>query len=388
MRDYLNKDSDLRFVFPIDGDCLNCYDGKEVDGVLYVDALVAGKPNAEIYVNEVKAEFNGEYYVAPIKVSGYRTLVLAEDKTNNLETVISVFKLKGAVGGFRVSSDDNILFLSDINKNKDVYKSIFENPYLAVYKKAHDETGAKIHLNLFYSTDAYGDENHTCFNQEITPVEYFDLSMMTDKFKSEFEKNSDWLTFSFHSKAEGPFNPYWETTMKKITDDMELVHKEVIRFAGRKSLADITTIHYGKVNQRGVRAIRNAGYRGLAGYFEVWDNVPYPVVSYFYPKDLVRHVGNRDFWVDTELNIVYGRIELVLNNLHSKEENIEELKKRIENPGRKGFVEVMIHEQYFYKGYKLYIKNFEDIVVGTCKWLKDNGYTSRSYDEVMFDYDE
>ena len=41
---------------------------------------------------------------------------------------------------FRISSDDNILFLQDINKNKDTYSSIFENPYLAMYKMAHDES--------------------------------------------------------------------------------------------------------------------------------------------------------------------------------------------------------------------------------------------------------
>ena len=32
MRDYLNRDGKIRFIFPIDGDCINVNDGYEKDG--------------------------------------------------------------------------------------------------------------------------------------------------------------------------------------------------------------------------------------------------------------------------------------------------------------------------------------------------------------------
>ena len=45
----------LRFAFPINGDCLNQFDGVEKDGKLIVKALVAAAPTADIYMNEEKA---------------------------------------------------------------------------------------------------------------------------------------------------------------------------------------------------------------------------------------------------------------------------------------------------------------------------------------------
>ena len=65
-----------------------------------------------------------------------------------MQKEINVRDLKdNFVKRFRISSDDNILFLKDLSEGD--YKSIFDHPYLAVYKKAHDLFGAKVHLNLF-----------------------------------------------------------------------------------------------------------------------------------------------------------------------------------------------------------------------------------------------
>ena len=89
---------------------------------------------------------------------------------------------------YRFSVDDNIWFLRDLSFGH--YSSIFEHPYLKVYKDLHDRYGAKFQLNIYYETEG------------------FDLSQMTDKFKTEWIENSNWLRLSFHAKADAPEAPY------------------------------------------------------------------------------------------------------------------------------------------------------------------------------------
>lgn len=375
MRDYFKNGEGINFIFPIDGDCVNEYDGFVKDGVLYVNARIDAPENEEIYINGEKAEYKNGAFEAAVAVKGYRNTLVAENKDKTKSARVAVYKLYNAVNSWRLSVDDNIVFLYDINKNKDTYTSIFDNPYLAVYKKAHDLYGACVHLNLFYEFDEMND-----FSGKR---EHFDLSMMTDKFKDEWIKNSDWLRLSFHAKANHPDMPYKNTDRALIEGDCEKVHREIIRFAGRQTLSDVTTVHWGECTVEGMRAIRALGVKGAAGYFE-FNPDGTTLVSYFYPDDLVSYVGERDFWVDTEEDIIYGRIDLVLNLF--KLEQIEPLLSEIyENKTRSGFMELMIHEEYFYEDYMNYIPEFEEIILTAARWCKEKGYTPRTFGSVMFE---
>lgn len=376
MKDYFALRKPVHFVFPIDGDCLNQYDGIEKDGKLVVKALVAAAPDADIYINEEKAFFNGKYFEADLTLEGHRNTFFAEDMNcrENCDR-IAVYDFRHSVGKYRISSDDNILFLQDITKNKDVYQSIFENPYLAIYKEAHDKYGAAVHLNLFYETD-----DMPCFAERR---EYFNLSMMTDKFKDEWEANSDWLRLSFHAHQEFPDMPYKHTSMKRITEDSKKIDAEIIRFAGEKTLANVCTVHWGECNVGGVRALRARGYRGLAGYF-MFNEDGSPLVSYYYPKELIEHVGGRDFWMNTEEDVMHCRIDLVLNTIKYEDliPTLEEIKA---DPHRSGFMELMIHEQYLYPDYEQYIPKFRELVVDAAKWAYEHGYCGTLMGDVMFE---
>lgn len=376
MKDYFNESDFIRFIFPIDGDCLNEYDGLQKDGVLTIKVKVFACPDADLTVNETKAHYNGECFEAEIPLYGYRSTLLAVDHKDPATCArIAVYRLPDCTGKFRLSSDDNILFLADITRNRDRYHSIFENPYLSVYKAAHDKYGAKVHLNLFYQF-----ADHPGFTDHKEP---FTLSMMTDKFKSEWEANSDWLHLSFHAKTEFPDKPYENTDRETIRKECEQVNREILRFAGEKTLAKVTTIHWGACNQIGMQSVRSAGYRGAMGYFEFTEDRR-PLVAYYYPDRLIDHVGNRDFWKDNEEDVLYGRIDLVLNccTLQNVLPRLEEIRK---NPHRGGFMEFMIHEQYFYPDYVNYIKDFKEIVMTACRWAHEHGYQGRLMDEVMFE---
>lgn len=376
MKDYFKNGNKMNFAFPIDGDCLNERDGRLEGDILYVTVKIKAEDGAEIFVNDIPAKQNGEFYEAEIALKGYRTTLYAVNKNDSEAFAkVTVFRLSRAVGGYRISSDDNVIFLWDINKNKDVYTSIFDNPYLAVYKKAHDLYGATVHLNLFYEFDKMDD-----FSEKR---DYFNLSMMTDKFKDEWIENSHWLRLSFHAMSNHPDMPYKNTTFTEIEKDCEKVQNEIIRFAGRETLSDMTTVHWGECTIEGMRAIRSLGVKGAAGYFE-FNPDGSTLVSYYYPDDLVAYVGERDFWVDTEEDIVYARIDLVLN-CYKLEEIVPLLSEIYENKTRSGFMEVMIHEEYFYKDYMNHIPEFEQIVLTAAKFLKEKDYEGRMMGAVMFE---
>ena len=60
IKDYFRKNKSVRFSFPIDGDCINSGDGVKKGNDLIVKVKVSAPVDAEIYVNDVKAEFNGQ----------------------------------------------------------------------------------------------------------------------------------------------------------------------------------------------------------------------------------------------------------------------------------------------------------------------------------------
>ena len=371
MRDYFKKNQPVHFVFPIDGDCINGADGVRDGNDVLVKVKVAAPAGADIAVNDVKATFNGETYEAEIRFDSYRTALTAVDAVSGESDTIAVYKLKALEKKFRLSSDDNILFLRDIAKNQDKYASIFDNPYLKMYKRAHDASGVCVHLNLFFETGS-----------DTNAPDYFNLTMVPDKYKAEWEANSDWLRLSFHSRTNEPLWPYKNTTHSKLFNDCKLVHNEILRFAGEKSLAKTTTLHFGATNETGVRALRTLGYQTLAAYFE-FDSEGNTMVSYFYPKDLVSYLGERDFWRDTQEDVTYARIDRVLNLAKTVDGNLDVVKEVAKNPTRGGFIELMIHEQYFYEDYYAYIPAFGDIVCENCKWLKDQGYVGTFLQDVV-----
>ncbi|MBE6718360.1 MAG: hypothetical protein E7574_03790 [Ruminococcaceae bacterium] len=360
MRKYIDWEKSTHFVFPIDGDVLNEFDGEVRDGKLYVNVKV--ESDSPVKVNGQKAVKCGDYYTSEVCINDGKTVIVAEGE--NAVDEISVFTLKKHTGYYRLSSDDNIIFLYDINKNKDKYNSIFDNPYLAVYKKAHDLYGAAVHLNIYYEMP----EEHILFTEKR---EYFNLSMMTDKFKEEWQANSDWLKLNFHAKADQPSRPYKNTDYDTIYKDCKQVQEEIIRFAGKETLSNETTVHWGECTYEGVKAIRDLGIRSLAGYFVIENGKT--VVSYFYPKYLTDYLSQRDFWYDTELDVFYCKIDRVLN-LYNAKECIELLNYMYTQKTRSGFIELMMHEEYFYPDCTLYESDFEERILEPCRWVYEKGY--------------
>ena len=364
--------SGLRFLFPLDGDFVNSRDGIWQDDALYVDALLESGEGTPA-VCGISAVYDTALgcYKARIPLYGYRNRLVAQTQTQTCIITVLVTEQE-KLKHYRVSSDDNIRFLKELTEGD--YASIFDHPYLAVYKKAHDLYGAKAHLNLFYAFD------HQARSFFAEDHGYFDLSMMTDQYKDEFIANSHWLKLAFHAKSEFPDKPYQHADRKTVRDDCIAVCREICRFAGKECISNSTTIHWGEANREVVRELRALGFTSLTGYF--WrDQNNIPIVSYYTDPEMADHIGTRDFWMDTAEDMIFGRIDSVLN-IGSLEAVLQEVQEAAEDPHRGGFVSIMIHEQYFYPDYINYLADFETRVLESCKILANKGYTGAHISDI------
>jgi sugar lactone lactonase YvrE len=261
---------------------------------------------------------------------------------------------------YRFSTDDNIWFLRDIARNADKYKSIFDNPYLAMWRDLHSKYGTKFHHNLYYQTEG------------------FNLSQMPDKFRSEWQRNSDWMRLSFHALANDPGRPYVHASAEQIVRDYRLVVREIERFAGKEVLHPITTIHWGETTLAVARALRREGIRILAGYFEVRDDLP--SVGYYLTLPQLRHMMGRDYWKDAREDIIFVRHDIVINRVPLAE--IDRYLERVaSDPNQSQVMELMIHEQYFYPDYQSYEPDYRQRVERAIQWVTKRGYKPVFYEE-------
>ena len=130
----------------------------------------------------------------------------------------------------------------------------------------------------------------------------------------------------------------------------------------------------------GSSALRDAGYTTQVGYFNV-DNDLFPV-SYYLDVEQRRHLSKRAIWRDNQEGITFVRISQVINlfNLTQIVPMLEELKK---DSRRSEFLELMIHEQYFYPFYEAYQPDFRQKVLTAVKWAVDNGYQPAFLEECV-----
>lgn len=367
-------DSPIDFIFPINGDCVNSRDTTAPDGKEYLSVSVSAPHGESVVISSVPArEDSHGIYTAIIPIERGRNTLKANIEGKEGECEITFFNMGGdALLSYRISSDDNIRFLMELTDGS--YASIFEHPYLSVYKKAHDLYGAKVHLNLFYELDERGRERFS------PPLPYFNLSMMSDRYKEEFIKNSDWLKLAFHSLSEFPARPYENASAEKIREDYLAVCREIERFAGKECISDTTTVHYGSGNVECVKALGELGIRSLTGYFTLAESGR-PRVSYYVSPELVEHISHRDFFVDSTTDMIFARIDTVLNE-GSIDEALNSVRAAMIDAHCGGFVSVMIHEQYFYPDYTAYLADFEKRVLGAAKLLYEAGYRGKLISEA------
>ncbi|WP_299438369.1 hypothetical protein [uncultured Aquimarina sp.] len=141
------------------------------------------------------------------------------------------------------SVDDVISALQDVSNEN--YESIFDHPFFSVWKGLHDNYGATVTFNLFYSKQG------------------FDLSQMTEKFKAQFMENSYWLKFSFHA---GDVNENYNSSENNANAIIHYnnTYSQIIRFAGQESLETFCRLHFFSGNKDLFISLKQTVY-GLNG---------------------------------------------------------------------------------------------------------------------------
>lgn len=368
-----------RFLFPLDGDVMvGPADGTVRAGGLQITARLQAPAGAAVRINGVPARWAGPGLLeAEVLLEGWYNRLEAVDQATGASQTVTVYVFWRAWKGYRFTVDDFIRSFQNIHAHRDTYRSIFEDPYLGVFEEAHRRYGSKVHINAFYATDDGA----------------FNLSMMTDRFRPEFEANAHWLTFSFHALREHPDLPYAGAAYTAVRDDCLRTAAQLRRVVGSAALEDTTTLHWGAATLAGARALRAMGYRALCGYFTFCRGEPYyigcyapgqTIVSYYLTDEQVANLEHRCFWVDTREDIVFARLHLILNAGDLPAERVgpalDELSRR---PGESGFIQMVIHEQHFYPDYVAYEPDYRERIMAMARWMEEHGYRPVSLSDIL-----
>ena len=343
-------------------DVIKGIDGKPI--ALKIKVSGETLPNSIVTVNGIECRSNGRAFETEIEIrqKTNEIIIKSQSPSNEVqETKITVLWLKNSIPRYRFTVDDTIFFLREIHQNG--YKSLFEDYFLGNLRQLHRKYGTKVALNLFYETSV----------EERINVErkQFNLSQFSDRYKSEWRDNADWLRLLFHSKREFPDEPYKDVLADKLTSDFVEVEQEIKRFAGEESYLPATVIHWGTIRPETYQPLSAHGVTTLSGYFTK-RNEEYSV-SYQLDDHRCDYLNRNDFLLDIDSGIVFSKIDMVVNTV-PLDAIVPTLEKVVADPNTAEFVDLMTHEQYFWPFYRNYLPDHWERLDRAFAFLAERGY--------------
>lgn len=358
----------IKFKEPIPGTMILLTDDKISRGLDKVDCIIEAPAGRSISVNGFPCAFEEGYYRVSLPLDKKKLSLTATDEVSGEMAESHVWRLYTPKKLFRISIDDGIWFLQDIAKNQDTYKSIFDNDYLALFKKLHDEYGAKFHFNIYYTCPERGG---------------FSLPELSDKFKTEWQDVNDWMTLSFHAFANDPGRPYMNSNYEEIYNHCKAVMDEIERFAGYRGA--VTTIHFAEAPDECINALYDLGLRAILGDYSRDKNGNMQICYHATPEqfDTVRKYS---FWKNPETKMIMFPCDTVLN-MYSMEKMLAEIDWFDSTYPDRSFMDLLIHEQYFYKDYSHHLPDYEQRLRAGIEWCFEHGYVPGLVKEI-FDFND
>lgn len=133
------------------------------------------------------------------------------------------------------SIDDVYLWLKELHDSKEAYTSMFQHPKFSTLKSLHDEYGAVITLNCFYT------DGETAWS----------LDDMTLKYKQEFTANANWLRLAFHARSKAEhYNEVTDTAGQHYQQLMNAYQS----FASAENIDTLGRTHYFSGHLENVKA--------------------------------------------------------------------------------------------------------------------------------------
>ena len=290
--------------------------------------------------------------------------------------------------------DDVIWLMRDLTRQRP--ERLFDNPFLAMLKRANEEYSVKIQLNLFYSTsDFYGDDKFT-------------LAEMTDVYKSEWEENSHWLRLAFHAFSEFPIFPYVNVTFDELYEHYNLVVNEIKRFAGEKSLAKGVVPHFAPTSREGIKALVDCGvavtYATYGEKHPAAEDLSDVPIAYrerfainrqpetmlftrrYENKTVINTICGYNHITEEQYNEIFDNTKTVLDaetgmrfknsaQLVLNSTKLEDLGLELKKISDREFIMIGNHEQYFYSDYSLYQPDYAEKIYTMSRILKEADYS-------------
>ncbi len=315
--------------------------GQMPDGRKFLKIRASGTAPADCPVTidcpsgrKIAAQRNGTEFFAEVQLTEKVSTIRASAVVGGRQETVSsrVLWVKNTCKRFRFQIDDNIFCLRDIHQKN--YKDIFESFYLDGLRKFHKRHGALVVLNCFYST----------------PEKDFDLSMMSDKYKKQWNDNAHWLRLAFHSLNEFPNEPYLNTPPEQLAADFDLVDEHLARFAG-DALTPPAIIHWGMVRPDAYKVFADRGVKTLIGGF----HRKYPRIDYQLPGDISRYIFDNFGWYHFDCGIVFQNGGAYCGNKVKRADTFTKLNARMTHENQSEVLNLITHEQYTWPFYKRYI---------------------------------
>ncbi|MDO5581457.1 MAG: hypothetical protein Q4G69_09980 [Planctomycetia bacterium] len=270
---------------------------------------------------------------------------------------------KNSFKRYKFQIDDNSFFLRDIYQKQ--YKDLFECFYLAGLRDLHKKYGSRFTLNCFWQT----------------PEKDFDLSRFSERYKSQWEDNSDWLRLAFHAKQEFPDSPYENAAPAELASDFDLVAGDLKRIAG-KAYTPPAIIHWGTIRPEAYKVLWDRGSRCLSGYF-VPSKLRKWSVSFQLPEEVCQYMLDHEGWMHFETGLTFSRLELVCNMI-PLEMTVPILQNSVKIPGTAEVLDFLTHEQYFWPYYKRYLPDHFQRLDAALRFATENGYKPVWHHEGFF----
>lgn len=281
--------------------------------------------------------------------SGYKVEqleILDVDKNQDIEIIKEEIINKNKF--MHISLDDFISAFEDINRNENKYSSIFDNNTFSYLKMLNDKYGAVISCYTYYESDD----------------KKFNLSQCTDKFAEEFQENSNWLKFGFHT-YNGNKN-YEKTSGEEAKSDYEKVLFELLRITGSKKCIDtVVRLQNFAGNEDSIQAMMNTE-NGIEGVLGADDKRR----SYYLDDEKNSYLYTYDYYENDKLK--FFRTDLRMELIDDIDKELDKVKNSSEYKNKNDILIIFTHE------WQLPNDRIKEKLEKCCNFANDNEY--------VFDY--